>query len=105
MPFDGSISIASAQKGPWIDARKNPARIRNATAHLPPESAAWKRRFPTALSPERPFAFRVLTAIQQSGVDAVVGYTQRFRCRWLAARRKYAPGSWAMSPSSHRVLS
>ena len=33
MLFDGSISIASAQKGPWIDGRKNPARIRNATAH------------------------------------------------------------------------
>src|SRR5437762_908621 len=27
---------------------------------------------------------RVLKAIQKSGVDAVVGYTQRFRRRWLA---------------------
>jgi len=35
---------------------------------------------------------RVLRAIQQSGVDAVVGYTQRFRRRWLAAKEKVRTG-------------
>lgn len=35
---------------------------------------------------------RVLNAIQDSGVDAVVGYTQRFRRRWLAAKEKVRTG-------------
>jgi predicted dehydrogenase len=36
---------------------------------------------------------RVLKAIQKSKVDAVVGYTQRFRRRWLAAKEKVRTGS------------
>jgi len=36
---------------------------------------------------------RVLQAIQQRKVDAVVGYTQRFRRRWLAAKEKVRTGS------------
>src|ERR1700693_6009838 len=35
---------------------------------------------------------RVLKAIQKSGVDAVVGYTQRFRRRWLTAKEKVRTG-------------
>ena len=35
---------------------------------------------------------RVLSAIRQSGVDAVVGYTQRFRRRWLVAKEKVRTG-------------
>jgi len=35
---------------------------------------------------------RVLKAIQEAGVDAVVGYTQRFRRRWLAAKEKVSTG-------------
>jgi predicted dehydrogenase len=35
---------------------------------------------------------RVLAAIQRSGVDAVVGYTQRFRRRFLAAKEKVRTG-------------
>src|SRR5213595_1413720 len=35
---------------------------------------------------------RVLAAIQKSGVDAVVGYTQRFRRRWLVAKEKVRTG-------------
>ena len=35
---------------------------------------------------------RVLQAIQQSGVDAVVGYTQRFRRRFLVAKEKIRTG-------------
>ena len=34
---------------------------------------------------------RVLKAIEDAKLDAVVGYTQRFRRRWLAARRRCAP--------------
>ena len=36
---------------------------------------------------------RVLQAIEQAGVDAVIGYTQRFRRRWLAAKEKVQTGS------------
>jgi myo-inositol 2-dehydrogenase / D-chiro-inositol 1-dehydrogenase len=36
---------------------------------------------------------RVLNQITKSGVDAVVGYTQRFRRRWLAAKEKVRTGS------------
>src|SRR5258706_10509240 len=35
---------------------------------------------------------RVFEAIRKSGVDAVVGYTQRFRRRWLAAKEKVRTG-------------
>ena len=35
---------------------------------------------------------RVLAAIQAAGVDAVVGYTQRFRRRWLVAKEKVRTG-------------
>jgi len=35
----------------------------------------------------------VLAAIQKSGVDAVVGYTQRFRRRWLVAKEKVRTGA------------
>ena len=51
-----------------------------------------------ALMIEKPLATeladseRVLAAIQASGVDAVVGYTQRFRRRWLAAKEKVRTG-------------
>jgi predicted dehydrogenase len=36
---------------------------------------------------------RVLKAIEHAGVDAVIGYTQRFRRRWLAAKEKVQTGS------------
>ena len=35
---------------------------------------------------------RVLKAIEDRGVDAVVGYTQRFRQRWLVAKDKVGKG-------------
>jgi len=35
----------------------------------------------------------VLNAIESAGVDAVVGYTQRFRRRWLAAKEKVRTGA------------
>src|SRR5437764_706019 len=53
---------------------------------------------PLALLIEKPLATelseseRVLRAIQNSGVDAVVGYTQRFRRRWLTAKEKVRTG-------------
>jgi predicted dehydrogenase len=36
---------------------------------------------------------RVLKAIETAGIDAVVGYTQRFRRRWLAAKEKCRTGA------------
>src|SRR5262249_35001501 len=36
---------------------------------------------------------RVLAAIESARLDAVVGYTQRFRRRWLAAKEKCASGA------------
>ena len=36
---------------------------------------------------------RVLKAIQDAGLDAAVGYTQRFRRRWLAAKEKCRTGA------------
>src|SRR6266481_4222441 len=64
--------------------------------HVDPILAAVERKL--ALMIEKPLATgladsaRVLAAIQKSGVDAVVGYTQRFRRRWLVAKEKVRTG-------------
>src|SRR5215470_4222895 len=64
--------------------------------HVDPILAAADRGL--ALLIEKPLATelaeseRVLKAIRKSGVDAVVGYTQRFRRRWLAAKEKVRTG-------------
>ncbi|HEY7674294.1 MAG TPA: Gfo/Idh/MocA family oxidoreductase [Burkholderiales bacterium] len=64
--------------------------------HVEPILAAVDRNLPLLI--EKPLATgladseRVLAAIQRSGVDAVVGYTQRFRRRWLAAKEKVRTG-------------
>lgn len=64
--------------------------------HVDPILAAVERRLPLLI--EKPLATdlaesaRVLRAIEQSGVDAVVGYTQRFRRRFLAAKEKVRTG-------------
>jgi predicted dehydrogenase len=64
--------------------------------HVDPVLAAIERRL--SLLIEKPLATelaeseRVLKAIQKSGVDAVVGYTQRFRRRWLVAKEKVRTG-------------
>ena len=64
--------------------------------HVGPILAAVERKL--SLLIEKPLATepseseRVLKAIQKSGVDAVVGYTQRFRRRWLAAKEKVRTG-------------
>ena len=60
--------------------------------HVDPVMCAVERGLPMLI--EKPLATtleesaRVLEAIEHSGVDAVVGYTQRFRRRWLAAKEK-----------------
>jgi predicted dehydrogenase len=36
---------------------------------------------------------RVLDAIEKAGVDAVVGYTQRFRRKWISAKEKVRSGA------------
>ena len=65
--------------------------------HVEPILAAVERKLPLLI--EKPLATeladseRVLKAIQKSGTDAVVGYTQRFRRRWLAAKEKVRTGS------------
>lgn len=64
--------------------------------HVEPILAALERKL--SLMIEKPLATelsdsgRVLEAIKASGVDAVVGYTQRFRRRWLAAKEKVRTG-------------
>src|SRR5437870_4278370 len=64
--------------------------------HVDPILAAVDRGL--ALMIEKPLATgladsaRVLAAIEKSGVDAVVGYTQRFRRRWLVAKEKVRTG-------------
>ncbi len=64
--------------------------------HVDPILAAVERGLDLLI--EKPLATtimesaRVLQAIRQSGVDAVVGYTQRFRRRFLAAKEKVRTG-------------
>jgi predicted dehydrogenase len=64
--------------------------------HVDPVLAATERGLPLLI--EKPLATtlqesaRVLEAIRASGVDAVVGYTQRFRRRFLAAKEKLRTG-------------
>src|SRR5438045_1836155 len=65
--------------------------------HVEPILAAVERKL--ALMIEKPLATelaesqRVLDAIKKSGVDAVVGYTQRFRRKWLSAKEKVRTGA------------
>jgi myo-inositol 2-dehydrogenase / D-chiro-inositol 1-dehydrogenase len=65
--------------------------------HVDPVMAAVERGLPMLI--EKPLATdlaesaRVLAAIEQAELDAVVGYTQRFRRRWLAAKEKCHTGS------------
>jgi myo-inositol 2-dehydrogenase / D-chiro-inositol 1-dehydrogenase len=64
--------------------------------HVDPILAAVERKLPLLI--EKPLATtladseRVLAAIRKSGVDAAVGYTQRFRRRWLTAKEKVRTG-------------
>ncbi|TMH42597.1 MAG: Gfo/Idh/MocA family oxidoreductase [Betaproteobacteria bacterium] len=65
--------------------------------HVAPILAAVERKLPMLI--EKPLATgladseRVLAAIRDAGVDAVVGYTQRFRRRWLVAKEKVRTGA------------
>ena len=65
--------------------------------HVEPILAALDRKL--FLLIEKPLATelkesqKVLKAIQTAGVDAVVGYTQRFRRRWLVAKEKVRTGA------------
>jgi len=65
--------------------------------HVDPILAAVERKLPLLI--EKPLATtladseRVLAAIEKAGVDAVIGYTQRFRRRWLAAKEKVRTGA------------
>src|SRR3954465_3842352 len=65
--------------------------------HVEPVLEAARRGIPMLI--EKPLATRVsdsrrvLEALRESGTDAVVGYTQRFRRRWLAAKEKVRTGA------------
>ena len=65
--------------------------------HVDPILAAVERRL--SLLIEKPLATelaasqQVLSAIRTANVDACVGYTQRFRRRWLAAKEKVRTGA------------
>ena len=65
--------------------------------HVEPILAAVERKL--SLMIEKPLATelagsaRVLKAIQTAGVDAVVGYTQRFRRKWLSVKEKVRTGA------------
>jgi myo-inositol 2-dehydrogenase / D-chiro-inositol 1-dehydrogenase len=65
--------------------------------HVDPIMAALERSLPMLI--EKPLATdlresaSVLAAIEKAGVDAVIGYTQRFRRRWLVAKEKVRTGA------------
>jgi myo-inositol 2-dehydrogenase / D-chiro-inositol 1-dehydrogenase len=65
--------------------------------HVDPIMATVERGVPMLI--EKPLATdlgesaRVLEAITAAGLDAVVGYTQRFRRKWLAAKEKVRTGA------------
>jgi predicted dehydrogenase len=65
--------------------------------HVDPVLAAVERGVPMLI--EKPLATdlaqsaRVLKAIEDAGLDAVVGYTQRFRRKWLSAKEKVRTGA------------
>lgn len=65
--------------------------------HVEPIMAAIEAGVPILI--EKPLATdlaesaRVLAAIEAAKIDAVVGYTQRFRRRWLAAKEKCRTGA------------
>lgn len=65
--------------------------------HVEPVLAALERGLPMMI--EKPLATdlaesqRVMDAIEKSKVDAVIGYTQRFRRRWLVAKEKVRTGA------------
>jgi myo-inositol 2-dehydrogenase / D-chiro-inositol 1-dehydrogenase len=65
--------------------------------HVAPILAAVERGLPLLI--EKPLATdlaqsaQVLEAIEKAGIDAVVGYTQRFRRKWLAGKEKVRTGA------------
>ena len=65
--------------------------------HVDPVVFAAERKLPMLI--EKPLATDLaesastLAAIEKSGVDAVIGYTQRFRRRWLVAKEKVKSGA------------
>src|SRR5882672_3052511 len=65
--------------------------------HVDPIMAAVERGIPMLiekpLAPHLAESARVLKAIKDAKLDAVVGYTQRFRRRWLAAKEKCRTGA------------
>ena len=67
--------------------------------HAAPTLAALENPNKISLLIEKPISNelaeseKVLALIRQAGVDALIGYTQRFRRRWLVAKEKVASGA------------
>jgi myo-inositol 2-dehydrogenase/D-chiro-inositol 1-dehydrogenase len=65
--------------------------------HVDPVLAACERGIPMLI--EKPLATdlaesqMVMDALEHAGIDAVIGYTQRFRRRWLVAKEKVSTGA------------
>src|SRR5436190_20413570 len=65
--------------------------------HVDPVLAGIERKLPMLI--EKPLATdltesqTVMNAIEKSGIDAVIGYTQRFRRKWLGAKEKVRTGA------------
>src|SRR5204863_3702825 len=65
--------------------------------HVDPVLAGIERKLPMLI--EKPLATdltesqTVMNAIEKSGIDAVIGYTQRFRRKWLGAKEKVPTGA------------
>ena len=76
--------------------------------HVEPILAAVERGLPLLI--EKPLATRldesarVLKAIKEAKVDAVVGYTQRFRRRWLAAKEKCRTGALTIDDTHSDIV-
>ncbi len=72
--------------------------------HVDPIMAAVERGVPMLI--EKPLATdlgesaRVLQAITDAKLDAVVGYTQRFRRKWLGAKEKVRTGALSAASGS-----
>ena len=84
----------AAEAGPEVNAV-----IIATDEHLHVEPILEALKYGKPLLIEKPLATtladsaKVMAAIEQAGVDAVVGYTQRFRRNWCSAKEKVASGA------------
>ena len=93
-PISSPPIIASCSRRPEVTAA---LIATDEHLHVDPIMAAVERGVPMLI--EKPLATdlaqsaRVLKAIKDAKLDAVVGYTQRFRRKWLGAKEKVRTGA------------